>query len=630
MKVASYTAVLIVVTAFAGIAEVRSADRLDEPFVDGTRLRRETFGDDKNIRLFAQLLLEEDPLVREQAAIGLGHVHNVGAMPFLQRALADDVPAVRAAAITAAAEYKSARASGIIEQGLEDQDRQVALVALGAARRMKLAQAGPKIVDLLGKEGLDAILLSTAIHTLTELGHPIESDRLKELMLSRSVRVRLRATENALLSREGTSLASDLTRLEGKDAPAVRGAALAALGRFDFASAQPLVKAARTNKNPLVRRGALRAYENAGQGQQVLGFLTDESPLVVLTATKAAGRLKRTDCVRQLYRILSQTPDDDLHFAARKSLRQIGNDATHQLASQNLKATWPMVLKNEKGFEGAKEAQIAARAKALKAGTKKDKNKDKGKEDAVEKAGRIFRQLRAQRSHLIRNIRSYCVLLAHFNSRQQLDLRLEMLKDLPIDSLIQLDLAPSLAAAGDKRSIQPLIKRLEYCRTQAMKWLIAQTMMNPPYVEYRNDVTGEFIRAAGDLKATEATDIILKIVRTTYQQGRLHVPTMAAAQAMRKLATPSNRTGMEKVVVVVLTDERYSKMARFEISKAAGQLKLFEAVPHLEQILNEERYSRETMTAAAWALQEITDITPSIPDPVLNQSGEWIIRQVGD
>ena len=79
--------------------------------------------------------------------------------------------------------------------------------------------------------------------------------------------------------------------------------------------------------------------------------------------------------------------------------------------------------------------------------------------------------------------------------------------------------------------------------------------------------------------------------------------------------------------MVLKDQEGYQRSAQFEMCKAAGRLKIQAALEPLDELLNEDRFSRLTMAGAAWGIQEITGKTPPIPDPVLNQGGSWIVKQ---
>ena len=63
--------------------------------------------------------------------------------------------------------------------------------------------------------------------------------------------------------------------------------------------------------------------------------------MVRLAAIRAAGELKATDCLDQLFELMQSVPDDESHFAARAGLRAIATvpaatEAVIALAAKNV------------------------------------------------------------------------------------------------------------------------------------------------------------------------------------------------------------------------------------------------------------------------------------------------------
>ena len=54
-------------------------------------------------------------------------------------------------------------------------------------------------------------------------------------------------------------------------------------------------------------------------------------------------------------------------------------------------------------------------------------------------------------------------------------------------------MADTLAATGNKAVIGPLMKRLKYCQSQGLLFLIEMTKQFPSYVEYNDRVTAAVI-----------------------------------------------------------------------------------------------------------------------------------------
>jgi hypothetical protein len=418
--------------------------------------------------------------------------------------------------------------------------------------------------------------------------------------------VRLRAAENAPWNKNATVLVAPLKHLAAKGAPAVRGAALASLGKIDADAAAPLIEVARKAASPLVRRGALWACENAGRGGDILTFLQDRSPVVLLAATRVTGRMLRRDCVERLGEVLLDAPDDILHAAARKSLDKIG-PAICAVPAAELFRLQVKEFKRSIPPSHARSRYFGGTPNSVSEGDP---------------------QWTPRQKMLNRNITSLCYLLRRFKCPLEFDERMWLLKNLRIDSKILTELVPSISViAGNRHAVPTLITNLTICRMQGMRELIEMTKLVPAPIEYSSDVTAETIAALIRLGATNALGEIKATMETNYQSGRLWWPVTVAGRDLPKFVTPDNRATIEKLVLMVLDDKMYRRRAIFEMCKTAGKLKIAAAAPHLKRILTEERYTPLTMLGAAWGLQELTGAKPPIPLPALNESGSWIVQQ---
>ena len=336
-------AVLLAAVMTTGSLAATPDKALPEPFLDrqGIDVKAETYGDARSVSLLAAVLGEDDATAREQAVRCLGETHNAAAVEHILGAMKDADPTVRAAGAAAAAEFDAAKSAPIVLAAISDADRHVVLTALRTARLMRLTSATEKIAQLLSQPEREPLVKTVAIQTLTEFGKAAGIDQLVSLASESSAAVRLRAAENAALAtgdeKELAALAEAMKRLaEGASLP-VRAAAVAALGRLDPAGAADLIEANRREANPLLRRAALRACCNSGRPEQIRTFLDDESPLVVLEATRSAGRFKRTECAERLCGILLAAPDADLHEATIESLHRLGPAAVASRAARALR-----------------------------------------------------------------------------------------------------------------------------------------------------------------------------------------------------------------------------------------------------------------------------------------------------
>ncbi|MDY6913323.1 MAG: HEAT repeat domain-containing protein [Planctomycetota bacterium] len=588
------SAVAIAAQSFAG-----PPAPLAEPFVAADVIEVRTYGGTRNVELLADLLAGQDVSVRERAVRDLGQTHNVLAIEHLRRGLQDGHAKVRAAAACAAAEFDPAHTGDIIIQALADADRRVVFAALRSVRSKKFIDAAGHISRLLDRR--DATIQAVALQTLTQLRVPATAKQLKKLLGHENPAVRLYAVENAVLLERPVPLLADLRRLASSAAPAVRGAALEAMGRFAFESARPLLMQYRDDPSPLVRRGVLYAFEQAGRADRIRPFLDDESALVRLAATAAAGRSRCTDCVERLFELMLSNRDNQSHIAARQSLSLIGTPAVAALA-------------------GGAIAQPAKRLSKLRAEIDAYLKEPDGKDIH---AAAIERRRRAA-ALIERNIGACCRLLAELKSKAGYEQLLLVLTTHPIDSPELVELSEALGRIGDPAAAEGLKKVLDVCVATGPKYLIGKLSMPPRYVPYSEEVTASIITALAALDRREATESMLAVANTGASTLRLNVATLASLRAGAKLLGADRRQAFEKCVLNILNDRNYSRRVRFEAAKLAGKLSQAEAVDALKIILYKDRECPELMHAAAWAIQTITGKTPTIPERKIKQ-GQWII-----
>jgi len=571
-----------------------------EPHAEGKRIPLKLYGDAENIRLLAVLLDDKDAATRERAAGDLGETHNPLALDRLRRALADPQANVRAAAVAAAVELDVKGADKLIGGALADKNSTVVITAMQCVRRMRLAGLGGKIRKLLARD--DARVRSAALYTLTELKLPAAADELKRALGSDSITVRLRAAENAALAKGAASLAPTLEKLAAADTPAVRGAALAAIGKLRIGWRPTSSQI--NNPHPLIRRGAVTALGNAGAKAAIRPFLDDDSPAVRLAAIRAAGQTKAENCTAALLELLDEVSDNTAHLAARDSLVAIGGETVSAGAAKLLGRTAGHIDTVQKQIDELKRApKSKAKAKAR------------------------MRVLVRRRGRLYRNASACCRILGHLRSRAALKTQFQMLRSLPTDAPPLADLAESLAQIGDCSAAKPITAALIRCGGLAQAYLaaFAAAAPLPPFDE---QITGRLIVALGDLKAAEATGAILRVARTRFNILRLNTVAAYTSRAAGKLITDKNRADIETFLLDVLNDTMYLRIAHFEAAKAAGRLKLAKAVMPLNKLLNEQPRVELLMKGVAWSIGQITGQTPDMPAPTVQQ-GNWIIRKSG-
>ena len=578
----------------------------DEPTVAGPFDEIELFGDAHNVSLLGALLDDHDPMTREQAVKGLGETHNFAAIELIRKMQSDADVNVRCAVATAAGEYDFNLAGDVILRSLASGDTRVVLAGLRSVRRTGFTAAGDDIRKLLDRPSPQ--LAAVALNTLTQLGQGATADQLKPLLASPSIRLRLRAGENAALLESPSPLNADLEELARDASPAVRAAALAALGRISQTAAAPFLADAKKDPSPLARRGALWAYENAGLTSDIRPFLDDPSPLVRLAAVRAAGNLKNTDCIERAFEIMEEAPDEELHLAARTALRQMGETNPGAVIAQAGK-----MLTRLAGSLHDVNAKIRSSAQSA----------------PIEELLSLVRK----REHVRRNASACSWLLGEFKSTVAYDVQLSLLNKLPPNSTVLFEVPPALGKIGDRRAVAPLIAKLDICKKCAILCMKAEIAGAPcPVPHFHGDgkeTTAALIDGLCRLGATDAVKLITETASIKVGSLRLDRAAEIAGEMLPALDGPETRKDIETFINTMAGDGLLAPRAQFEIIKAAGGIKMTAAVGKLQKVLNEDRRTRIIMEAAAWSIFRITGQMPQIPEPKPNE-GEWVVRRTRD
>jgi len=579
-----------------------AGEPLSEPFLadDAVDIPRRTYGDARNVKLLAGLLGDPSATAREKAVYALGRTHNVEAIPHIRSAMSDAAVNVRCAAAAAASEYDPNRAADVVLLALRAESRRLVLTGLRCVRRMRLAAAAGPVKALLARE--NDLIRAAALVTLSELEVAAAPEQLKRLLESAAAVVRLRACENAILLKDLAAVKAPMLRIAREDAGAIRAAALAAMGRRDYASIEPLLAGAAKSDDAMVRRGAVWAYHNAGKADRIRPSLFDRSPMVLLAAIRAARDLRPADCAERLFELMRAVRDDTAHYAARDGLRNIAGARVEKLASKtlaDLAGQLPRLYEATKPEPGARSPESLAR----------------------------IAKLARRRASIERDMRACSWLLGELKSAAALDVRIALLRDLPIDSPVLIDVAISLGKLGDRRAIGPLLKALETCRDNGLVCLQCIAARIPPTVPYNGAVAGGIAEGLARLGAQEALPVMIQILRTDVSGLRLDIATRIIVRELPRMATPKNRALLAGEVTYVLEGRGFTPPTRFRACISAGRLKAAAAIGALRKILHEDRQGWFQMRTAAWAIQTITGKTPVIPDPKVRQ-GDWIITTV--
>jgi len=531
---------------------------------------KESFGDVNDIKILMTLAKDTDPLVREKIVRDLGHTHNVAAGPLIHEFLQDNDVNVRVTAIGAARELACGAYQQIILDGLKDKDPRVVRRAVETVGQTGMVDAASNILPPLANDNAD--VQYAALLSLNQLAKAAPVDSIKALLGHSSPAIRVLALQNAMFLGKGEAagILGEVSDLAAKDAPAVRAEALAVLGRNAFESHKALINAAKTDAQPLVRRGAVWAIQQGGKADQVKPLILDESVIVRLAAATAAGTLKSKDAGADLFKVMIEAPDEATHEAARRSLEQIAT------------------------------AEVAALA---------------GK-TVID-----YAQKKESASLDDRNMNSACQILRALKSREALDARLQLLKTLKADSSVLGTIAISLAAV-DEKSAMPDIRNI--LATNVRNAPAAYARKPPPNVVYSREVVVQTIAALatfGDAESLEQMKAIAKMKTEASSRG-LDYECQGVLKVLPLLHSEATRSSINEIVLEVM-GTKFTYIVRFDAMKMAGRLKIEKAVGELEKVLA-ERDEKNTMAAAAWAIEQITGRKVAVPDP-LRFIGEWTV-----
>lgn len=577
---------LLACFAVAGIGWAGpEGDLVAEPKPRHGKITRGTYGDEEVVGLLAKLLDDPDTITRVWAVENLGQTHNSTAIEHLRRALKDQKHIVRAGAVSAAAEVGFAEANDMILSSLSSEEPDMLFTAMRAVQSLDLSEAVGSLRKLMHFG--DPAVRAMAAKTLTHLEVACNQADLEKLLMDKSAGVRLAAMENASLLDQAEQVTDELIlNAEQVSLPGVRSRSLELLGRFAFSSAESVVSTAASDANPLVRRGAVRAYHQARKGRQCAAFLDDPSAMVRLAAIKATGDMKIAAQTEKLFKLLFDAKDDMTRQAAREALAKIGTEQVVAVAAKALPEWAEMPAPGPGGKRSAEQIQA--------------------------------------------NTVSCCWLLGRMKSTVALDYQLALLAKRDVVSLTLLTEAPALAEMGDPRAIEPLKALLDRCGRRARSWLNAYTSgrSTPPY---EPEISRSVMLAIGALNGHSGVDSIMATAKYKSKGQRLSSWGTAAIEVLPGLITDGNRKAIEQFVIAAIPPESgYELTPRFHSVKTAVKMKLEGAVPAIESILEDERPGWTMIHTAAWALQELTGQTPDMPKPRLRQGRDWVVRKIVD
>jgi HEAT repeat protein len=591
---------------------------LSEPFAEG-EMTKQYFGSDRTVRLLGEIARNGiDPLERERAVMDLGQTGNPGALALLKQALSDKDRRVRSAAALALCNSTATEAAGLLAGALKrpDSSKEDLAGALRAARSVRWPALTEALINLLKHPA--PIVRANALDALTEQPKAADAKTLGELLADSNIAVRLAAARNAALAKPDSLLAEALAKVAKDDVPAVRGLCLAALGRHASKKEEYLLllTLGGSNDNPLLRRGAVDGFTSAGKGEKIAAFLNDDSTPVRLAAVRGVGKLKRTECIDRLFKIMLDTPPFETHLAARDSLAQMGVPKTTAAKAGRL------MEKNAPEY-----FRLLSRQKSK-----------------IPKEERLQLNRRVKKTR--RNLKALSYLLGAAKSTQAYKTHLDLLKDVHVqDSLIE-QLALSTEQIGDRRAIGPMVKRLTDCANFSERAL--KLMAGNPEIKISlpEDGASGLIRACVAMKVSEALPIIMRFSSMGFAEYRAKRSAWTADMLMPVLADEQTRPAVIAELRKQINwnyaaggseadSSKYRKAqsrkhtslrCRFESAKSLGRMKANESVEDLRWVITEYRMDRRVMHAAAWAIQKITGRTPAVtlPKP---RHGDWIIKE---
>lgn len=605
--------VFAVLAVLAGVVPLVAEEVADAP-VPVERMTIPTFGPDVTVAALGGLLSDPDLRVRLRAAHDLGQTHNLAALTWLNKAIVDESPLVRAQAVNAACEIGRGEVLPLLRKALEDPDARVRLAGLAICAAQGLTATGPQVAACLQRP--EANVRAAALQALTALGQAADIVQLENLLAADAPRLRLGAAENALLLKPGGALPGglmDLARTE--PIPAVRAAAVEAVGVLTAEQAENLVTEAARSEQPLLRRAAVRVYARNRQRQAIEPFLADDAPLVRLAALRAAATQAMPEASAVLFERMLDSPGAEAHLAARDALVRIGSQAVAELAARKL----PELMAEVQSFQARREKLSKSQARQNADGGKRRKPKP-GASDLEH----FSRRLEVSQ----RNAGACAYLLGELRSKQGYATLLSLLEKLPLDSPTLGAVGVAVGKIGDPRAVPILARRVDQSYKVGYAYLRAMMMMAtpPPFSE---QTAGELAGGYARLGKGAAVGPILELGRVNVQGQRLTRTCTAIVRLLPTLKTSATAETVQTFLLEVLSDASHGLPARLNAAELAGQWRLKAAEDELRDLLLRERPCRVAMLIAARALGRITGTVPPVGKPVANE-GNWILRRFKD
>ncbi len=223
-------------TLFVWSAQARNAD-VRKILADAADLIAESHPEE-----LVKLISSHDPLVAAEAVKRAAASRSEAAVPALAKVLSLHDEELRIAAVNSLVEIGTPRALFALERALDDSNRSIRLSAVKAFTAAVYKNALPRIMELV---------------TAREIRDTDRTERLAVFELYGTI------CGDAGVSSLDTMLNGPQGFFKRKSDPDVRSCAAAALGRIGTAEAKKTLERCRDEKDPIVRRAALRALGGA-------------------------------------------------------------------------------------------------------------------------------------------------------------------------------------------------------------------------------------------------------------------------------------------------------------------------------------------------------------------------------
>jgi hypothetical protein len=219
-------------------------------------------------------------------------------------------------------------------------------------------------------------------------------------------------------------------------------------------------------------------------------------------------------------------------------------------------------------------------------------------------------------------------ILGRLKSHEEYDFHLSLLTGLTESDPLVNQVAVSLGQIADPKAVPALLDYLGFGYDTAREYYATMNNVTGPTVQFDENSYADAIRALAAIDPTAGVTDMRNVVNLLINELRMSQANLAVVQVLAGRADKYEPAYLDYVFGQVIADRRYPSVARWLAARAVGTLKFQGAActKAIDGVLNTERPARELILVAAWANQQTTGKTITLPQPVVNDPPQMTIR----